>query len=217
MVSVAKDEWVRSGMQISNTLIPPCTNDLCEVHYTFDFAQSLTVPHHARQEGQLYFVTPRKVQLFGVCIEGAASQVNYLIDEDCAIGKDGTNTHGPNTVLTLLHHALTMYGVGEMTCNLHCDNCFGMYFEAVNIVLPRYQVISILKKLIKSISALLKKKARNANRLHLFGRNHLIIRERQEAFTPPPPKKVNDNNKEEVSLIYRPATKKHQTCYHLLQ
>ena len=102
MVSVAKDEWVRLGMQISNTLIPPCTNDLCEVHYTFDFAQSLTVPHHARQEGQLYFVTPRKVQLFGVCIEGAASQVNYLIDEDCAIGKDGTNTHGPNTVLTLL-------------------------------------------------------------------------------------------------------------------
>ena len=157
MVSMAKDEWVRSGMQISNTLIPPCTNDLYEVHYTFYIAQSLTVPHHARPEGQLYFVTPRKVQLFGVCIEGAASQVNDLIDEDCAIGKDGTNTHGPNTVLTLLHHALTMYGVEEMTCNLHCDNCFGMHFEAVNIVLPRYQVISILKKLIKSISALFSK------------------------------------------------------------
>ena len=186
MVSVAKDEWVRSGMQISNTLIPPCTNDLCEVHYTFDFAQSLTVPHHARQEGQLYFVTPRKVQLFGVCIEGAASQVNYLIDEDCAIGKDGTNTHGPNTVLTLLHHALTMYGVGEMTCNLHCDNCFGMYFEAVNIVLPRYQVISILKKLIKSISALFKKK-HEMPIVYICSAETTWLFERDRKPSPPPP------------------------------
>ena len=51
-------------------LVPPCSTDLRNVHYTFDFAQALAVPHHARQEGPLYFLTPLKVQLFGVAIEG---------------------------------------------------------------------------------------------------------------------------------------------------
>ena len=51
-------------------LVLPCTTDLRNVHYTFDFAQALAITHHARQEGQFYFLTPRKVQLFGVAIEG---------------------------------------------------------------------------------------------------------------------------------------------------
>lgn len=111
---------------------PPSSSPLYNVHYTFDFAQQLTIPHHSRQEGPLYFTSPRKVQLFGVCIEGCREQYNYLVDEDQTIGKDGTSTHGPNTVITLLHHALQSYGFGEMSCKMHCDNCAG---DMLNIFL----------------------------------------------------------------------------------
>ncbi|XP_061189999.1 uncharacterized protein LOC133197826 [Saccostrea echinata] len=93
------------GRQSSST-------SLYNVHYTFDFAQQLTIPHHARQEGQLYFTSPRKVQLFGVCMEGGKKQYNYLFDEDQMIGVDGTKAHGLNTVITLLHHTLQNYGCG---------------------------------------------------------------------------------------------------------
>nr|XP_022337269.1 uncharacterized protein LOC111133299 [Crassostrea virginica] len=103
----------------------PCSNQLSQVHYTFDFAQQLTLPHHSRQEGPLYFTSPRKVQLFGVCMEGTAEQYNYLIDENCTIGVDGSQSHGPNTVISMLHHAFQEYGLGEMACHIHCDNCAG--------------------------------------------------------------------------------------------
>lgn len=67
----------------------PCSRDLVKVHYTFDFAQMLQLPHSARQVGPIYFKTPRKVQLFGVCCEGLPRQMNYLIDEAQTIGVNG--------------------------------------------------------------------------------------------------------------------------------
>ena len=70
-------------------LVPPCTTDLRNVNYTFDFAQALAIPHHARQEGLLYFLTPRKIQLLGVAIEGQYKQLNYVVDEDQGIGENG--------------------------------------------------------------------------------------------------------------------------------
>lgn len=36
---------------------PPSSSPLYNVHYTFDFAQQLTIPHHSRQEGPLYFTS----------------------------------------------------------------------------------------------------------------------------------------------------------------
>uniref|UniRef100_A0A8W8LA80 Uncharacterized protein n=1 Tax=Magallana gigas TaxID=29159 RepID=A0A8W8LA80_MAGGI len=106
-------------------VIPPCSTDLKEVHYTFDFSQALSIPHHARQEGPLYFLTPRKVQLFGVAIEGHHHQINYLIDEDQGIGENGAGIKGANGVVSMLHHCLTTYGSGEKSCVIHCDNCAG--------------------------------------------------------------------------------------------
>jgi hypothetical protein len=58
-----------------------------EQHYTFDYSQMVTIPRHSRQIGQLYFVSGRKVQIFGVRIDGIPQQLNYLIDEDQSIGK----------------------------------------------------------------------------------------------------------------------------------
>ena len=50
--------------------------------------------------GQLYFLVPRKCQIFGACNEGKAEQVNYLIDEDDHVGK------GANCVVSMVHHYL---------------------------------------------------------------------------------------------------------------
>ncbi|XP_052059174.1 uncharacterized protein LOC127699838 [Mytilus californianus] len=36
--------------------------------------------------------------------------------------KDGSLIHGPNTVISMLHHSLTNYGYGEGECGLHADN-----------------------------------------------------------------------------------------------
>ncbi|XP_078314026.1 uncharacterized protein LOC111104843 isoform X3 [Crassostrea virginica] len=101
----------------------PCSSDFIKTHYTFDFAQCVSIPHHSRQVGPLFFETPRKIQIFGICMEGSRSQYNYLIDEDQTIGKDGKNAHGPNTVISILHHHFKNHGMREKCAVLHCDNC----------------------------------------------------------------------------------------------
>ena len=112
-----------------------CTKDLFNVHYTFDYAQPVTLPQHARQAGPIYFETPRKVQIFGVCIEGIYKQLNYMFDEGETIGADGTLTHGPNSVISMLHNALETHGFGEMACVLHADNCGGKYCGSTVLLL----------------------------------------------------------------------------------
>lgn len=51
--------------------------------------------------------------------------MNYLIDEDNSIGSNGTKTHGPNSVISMLDHYLTKRGLQESNCHFHCDNCVG--------------------------------------------------------------------------------------------
>nr|XP_022307748.1 uncharacterized protein LOC111113752 [Crassostrea virginica] len=79
-----------------------CDRDFIKTHYTFDFAQCVSIPHHSRQVGPLFFETPRKIQIFGIRMEGSGSQYNYLIDEDQTIEKDGETAHGPNTIGSML-------------------------------------------------------------------------------------------------------------------
>ena len=54
------------------------------VHYSF---QQIHFPSSPQQVEPLYFLTPQKCQLFGVCSEAKAEQVNYLIDENDYAGK----------------------------------------------------------------------------------------------------------------------------------
>ncbi|KAK3103697.1 hypothetical protein FSP39_021107 [Pinctada imbricata] len=107
-------------------VIPPCSANLTKVHYTMDFSQAVSVPHRARQEGPLYFLVPRKLQLFGIAVEGIFRQFNYVIDEDQTIGENGTGIKGPNGVISMLHHCLQQNGFGEEECIIHCDNCAGI-------------------------------------------------------------------------------------------
>lgn len=67
--------------------VPPLSTDFTKVHYTFDYSQSITIPHHSRHMGPLYFISGRKIQIFGVRLDSTSKQFNYLIDEHQSIGK----------------------------------------------------------------------------------------------------------------------------------
>ena len=98
--------------------LPPLTNNIA-VHYSFDFAQQVHYPSDPHQPGPIYFLTPRKCGIFGICCEALPRQINYLIDEAVDVGK------GANTVVSLIHHFLETHGLGENHVHLHADNCVG--------------------------------------------------------------------------------------------
>jgi hypothetical protein len=89
------------------------------MHYSWDFAQQVQYPYEDHQVGPIYFKTPRTAQLFGICCEALPRQVNYLIDEADFTGK------GADTVISMLHHFFTYYGLGERNLLLTADNCTG--------------------------------------------------------------------------------------------
>ncbi len=94
------------------------TRNMC-MHYSWDFAQQVHYPYEDQQVGPIYFKTPRRAQLFGICCEGIPCQVNYLIDEANFIDKSA------NTVISLLDHYFTHHGLGETHALLTADNCVG--------------------------------------------------------------------------------------------
>lgn len=89
------------------------------VYVSFDFAQQLHFPSSPQQVGTLYFLTPHKCQLFGICSEANAEQVNYLIDENDAPGK------GANCVVSLVHNYLEKWSLSGEQLMLHADNAVG--------------------------------------------------------------------------------------------
>ena len=88
-------------------------------HYSFDMAQQVHYPFDPLQPGPMYFLTPRKCGIFGVCNEALPRQVNYLIDEAVDTGK------GANNIISKLHHFFATHGSGEEEVHLHADNCAG--------------------------------------------------------------------------------------------
>ena len=110
----------RTDLHNINISLPhsPCSNNI-HVHISFDFAQQVHYPSNPFQPGPIYFLTPRKCGLFGICSEGLPRQINYLIDEAVDTGK------GANTVCSLLHHYLSFYSQGEKHLDCHADNCCG--------------------------------------------------------------------------------------------
>ena len=70
-------------------------------------------------QGPIYFKTPWKCGLFGICCEGIPRQVNYLIDEAVNVGK------GANSTISYVHDFVTSHGVGETDAQINADNCGG--------------------------------------------------------------------------------------------
>ena len=65
------------------------------------------MPHSDQQVGKIYYLSCRKVHLFGVQNEATREQLNYVLDENEIIGK------GPN-VITLNLHTYVFYP------SIHC-------------------------------------------------------------------------------------------------
>lgn len=104
--------------------------------YSWDFAQQLQYPFEDQQVGPIYFKTPRRAQLFGICCEGNFSQTNYLIDEADFLGKNA------NTVISLLDHYFSNYGLGETSAYFTADNCVGQNKNNALIQYLMYRVSS---------------------------------------------------------------------------
>jgi hypothetical protein len=97
------------------------------LHVSFDYAQQIHFPNSPQQVGPLYFLTPRKCQLFGICSEAHMQQVNYLIDESDSPGK------GANAVVSMVHHYLEFKLPSCQHLLMHADNAVGQ--NKNNIVL----------------------------------------------------------------------------------
>ncbi len=84
-----------------------------------DHAQQVHYPSRPQEPGTLYFKTPRKCGIFGVCDEGSSTQLNFLIDEARSCGK------GANSIVSMVHYYLEYYSHGEDNICLQADNCIG--------------------------------------------------------------------------------------------
>ena len=102
-----------------------------------------TYPSDPFQPGPMYFLTPRKCAIFGVCCEALPWQVNYLIDEASDTGK------GANTIISLLHHFFQEHGLGETDVHLHADNCVG---QNKNSTMLHYLLWRVMVGLHRSIT-----------------------------------------------------------------
>lgn len=87
------------------------------VHYSYDYTQQVHIPSNPQEPGPVYFKTPQKCGLFGVCCEGIPRQINYLIDEAVSTGK------GANATISYVHDFFISHGAGETDVQINPDNC----------------------------------------------------------------------------------------------
>ena len=77
----------------------------------------MLIPHSPQQVVPIYFITPRKCHLFGICSESLPKEVNFLTDEAELTGK------GANETVSYPHHYFNSDNCNDL--NLHCNNCRG--------------------------------------------------------------------------------------------
>ena len=118
-----------------NSQQPPNSNDIF-AHYSFDMAQQVFYPNDPLQPGPMYFLTPRKCGVFGVCCESIPLHINYLIDEAVDVGK------GANAIVSMLDHFFMNHGLGEKHVHLHADNCGGQNKNSTMVHYLLYRVMT---------------------------------------------------------------------------
>jgi hypothetical protein len=135
------DSTISCTAEINTQNAPNSKNMM--MHYSFDYAQQIHIPHDPIQSGPMYFLVPYKVQIFGISNEALRSHHNYLNPESCTIGK------GSDSVISFLHHYFENFGLGEKRVILHADNCVG---QNKNRNLMSYLAYRILKQLHSEIT-----------------------------------------------------------------
>jgi hypothetical protein len=81
-------------------------------HKTFTFPIPIQV-------SKIYYLSPRKVHLFGIQDEAVHEQINYILDEDEIIGK------GPNGTLSLVFNGIKRLNKVKSILKITCDNAGG--------------------------------------------------------------------------------------------
>ena len=112
-------------------------------HISFDFAQQVHIPNLPDQPGPIYFLTPYKIGLFGIHNEAMGIQVNYVIPECTVTGK------GANSVVSMVHHYLSHYTLGESVLYIHADNCVGQNKNNTVMQYLCWRVLCGLNRVIK--------------------------------------------------------------------
>ena len=103
---------------------------------SFDMAQQVFYPNDPQQPGPMYFMTPRKCAIFGVCCESLPQQVNYLINEAVNMRKDS------NAIVNMLHHFFEHHGLCEKMVHLHADDYCGQNNNAIMVQYLLWRVMT---------------------------------------------------------------------------
>ncbi|RIA93443.1 hypothetical protein C1645_819411 [Glomus cerebriforme] len=116
-------------MSLKSDLCETCEKSKLEIHIhiAYDWAQNVQVLYSPQQIGLIFFKSPRKVHIFGVCNTGNfphTEQTNYIIDE-AELPDEGKQGKGVNCILSLVWHAIHKYNYGEKKLVIVCDNCVG--------------------------------------------------------------------------------------------
>lgn len=93
-------------------------------HITFDYSENFGIPYHSRQPGPVYFKVLLRMNDFGIINEAIPEQVHHIYHEGQTIGADNSKAHGPNNVISMLHHYLATHPHAQCL-HAHCDNCCG--------------------------------------------------------------------------------------------
>ncbi|XP_062584977.1 uncharacterized protein LOC134246611 [Saccostrea cucullata] len=72
--TTSKEAFVSLPEKCKQTRNAPCSVDM-EMHYSWDYAQQVHFPHHAQQVGPIFFKTPQKCNVFGVCCESSGLHI----------------------------------------------------------------------------------------------------------------------------------------------
>ena len=79
-IKEAEKEWRGMGQKVQDQILsclesraqlPPFSSHAyrdMQMQYSFDYCQQVSLPYSSQQRGTFYFRTPRKVQVFGVCV-----------------------------------------------------------------------------------------------------------------------------------------------------
>ena len=97
------------------------TNDNCDqIHFLFDFAQAICIPHERMEPKQAFFTTNFKIDLFGVTCEKQRLNNIFLLPEG---SYPSTDAKSPNHVISMLDTILKNVDPNVRELYFHADNC----------------------------------------------------------------------------------------------
>lgn len=85
----------------------------------------MAFPRHNDQAGPTFFKKLLGLNIFGIVNESLGLVYFYFFGEQSCIEVDGKKTHGPNAVISMLRHYLTMHSNNERHLTIYADNCVG--------------------------------------------------------------------------------------------